>query len=315
MGSMSLAAMETASASTTLLPLAIAFTALTAASLAWVLIGMSNRDLPRQADSWDYDAVRRMRLRTGNLVYRVCEPLVDELASFPPLLRVIPLRVRRNLAAGASDLPWTAEEFAATKAIEGLLVAMGLGYVLSSLAGTTTCVLAAIVIALGYLPWAFVKLNRRGVARLDAIRRRLPYGVDLMALMMEAGAGFRESLATIAAENRDHPLGQELGKVHRAVEQGQTLRQALIDFRDRLQHDDISELVFSILKSQELGTPLGKIFLSLAEQMRLKRFQFAEKKAAEAETRMERPLLLLLIGCLMIAVGPFVLQAAAGYLP
>jgi tight adherence protein C len=311
-----LAAIETVSAAPLLLPLTASLTALAVGRLVWVVIGMSDHDFPHQADSWEFDAARRIRLRKGSLVYRICEPLVDELAAFSPLLRIVPLqRARRNLATGASDLPWTAEELAATKAIEGLLAAITLAYVFSSFMSTPTCILAAVLIGLGYPQGAFVKLNKQAIARLSAIRRRLPYGVDLMALMMEAGADFRESLATVAAENRDHPLGQELGKIHRAVERGQTLRQAMIEFRDRLQQDDVSEFVFSILKAQELGTPLGKIFLTLADQMRLKRFQWAEKKAAEAETRMEQPVLLLMIGCLIIAVGPFVLRAASGYLP
>jgi tight adherence protein C len=311
-----LAATEPASTVNVLLPMAVLFTAMSVARLAWLVIAMSDRDCPLEAHSWEFDAARRLRLRAGSIVYRLCEPLVDELASFSPLLRIYPLqRAKRNLAAGASALPWTAEDFTATETIEGLLAAIGVAYVLSTFFGNVTCVLAAIVIALGYPQWALLKLNKQAVARLSAIRRRLPYGVDLMALMMEAGAGFRESMATVAAEDRHHPLGQELGKVHRAVERGQTLRQALIEFRDRLQQDDVGEFVFSILKAQELGTPMGKILLTLAEQMRLKRFQWAEKKAAEAETQMEHPVLLLTIGCMIIAVGPFVLRAASGYLP
>jgi tight adherence protein C len=163
--------------------------------------------------------------------------------------------------------------------------------------------------------WAFIKLNKAAVLRLDRLKARLPYGVDLMALMMEAGAGFRDSLGAVARENSDHPLGQELGKVQYAIERGQTLRQALIEMRDRLNQDDVNEMVFSILKAEELGTPLGKIFLTLADQMRLKRFQWAEKKAGEAETQISYPGMLLMMACMIVAVGPFVLRAASGYLP
>jgi tight adherence protein C len=300
----------TIAAEARLLPiLAVTFSGLAVARLAWVLLTMSNRDCPRQADSWEFDAARRIRLRAGSLIHRLCEPLVDELASCPLLQRYPLARVRRNLLAGAGDLPWTAEEFAAVKTIEGLLVAGALAYALSSFYGTAVCILAAVLTSAGYPLWAMIKLNRQAVGRLDAIRRRLPYAVDLMALMMEAGAGFRESLATVVAEDRNHPLGQELARIHHSVDRGQTLRQALIEFRDRLHQDDISELVFSILKAQELGAALSKIFLSLADQMRLKRFQWAEKKAAEAETRMEQPVWVLMIACLIIAIGPIVLRA------
>ena len=296
-----------------LLPLTVIFTALAVGLLVRAVVVMFDREVATQADSWEFDAARRIRLRENILVYRFCEPLVDDLAAFPHFLRIIPLqRARRNLAAGAGELPWTAEEFAATRAIEGLLIATVVAYVFSSLVSTPVCVALTAFVAFGYPYLALQNLNKAAHARIDAIRRRLPYGIDLMALMMEAGAGFRESLEAVAAENHDHPLGQEFGKIHRALERGQTLRQTLTEFRDRMNQDDISEIVFSVLKAQELGTPLGQIFLTLADQMRLRRFQWAEKKAGEAETTIQYPTTLLLIACLMALVGPIVLEAAIG---
>ena len=316
MGTIVATAIDTAPSQDTLLLLAAGCTALAVGTLLAAIIRMCDRNVPSQVDSWEFDGARRIRLRAGSFVFRFLEPLVDDLASFTPFLRMVPIqRIERNLSAGADDLPWTAEEFAATKAIEGLLAAIAVTYIASSYCSPRTTVMLAFGVAVGYPFWTFGQLNKMANTRLDAIRRRLPYSVDLMALMMEAGGGFRESLQAVAVENCDHPLGQEFGKVHRSMERGQTLREALIDLRDRLNQDDVSEMVFSVLKAQELGTPLGQIFLTLAEQMRLRRFQWAEKKAGEAETKMNGPTMLLMMACLLVSVGPLILQAISGRLP
>ncbi|NLS93859.1 MAG: type II secretion system F family protein [Planctomycetaceae bacterium] len=310
------AALETSSKQELLLPLAVLCTGLAVGRLVWIFLAMINRDVPSEADSWEFDLARRIMLREGSAVYRFCEPLVDELAGFPLFLKLVPIQAgRRSLAAGASELPWKAEEFAATKAIEGIFVTSLSAYLLWSAFSPLASVGISVALGFAYVQWAFIKLNKAAVLRLDRLKARLPYGVDLMALMMEAGAGFRDSLGAVARENSDHPLGQELGKVQYAIERGQTLRQALIEMRDRLNQDDVNEMVFSILKAEELGTPLGKIFLTLADQMRLKRFQWAEKKAGEAETQISYPGMLLMMACMIVAVGPFVLRAASGYLP
>jgi tight adherence protein C len=299
-----------------LLPLVAICTAVAVGRLAWVLFVIFDREVQATADSWEFDAARRIRLRRGNQIYRFSEPLVDDLASFSPFLRLVPIqRTQRNLAAGASDLPWKAEEFAAVSAVEGIVVGSLCGVLSASMFTCAVSAVVGVVVALAYLLYAFTELNKTAVNRLDAIRRRLPYAVDLMALMMEAGAGFRESLAAVAQENHDHPLGEEFAKVHYAVERGQPLRQALIEMRDRLNQDDIKGMVFDVLKAEELGSPLTKTFLTLADDMRLKRFQWAQKKAGEAESRITHPGMVLMVACLIVAIGPFILRAVSGALP
>ena len=140
-------------------------------------------------------------------------------------------------------------------------------------------------------------------------KRRLPYAVDLIALMMEAGASFRESLATIVRENRGHALGEEFGQVLSEIEYGQTLRQALSNLRDRLADNELNEMIFAVHKAEELGTPLSMIFLRQAEQMRLMRSQWAERMAGKANANISFPGLIVMLGCMLIVIGPFVLNA------
>jgi len=72
-------------------------------------------------------------------------------------------------------------------------------------------------------------------------------------------------------------------------------------------------MVFSIL-SRRAGNAAWKIFLTLADQMRLKRFH-GRKESRKAETQITYPGMLLMVACMISAVGPFCACDASGYLP
>jgi tight adherence protein C len=151
-------------------------------------------------------------------------------------------------------------------------------------------------------------VERRARKRLGVIKERLPYVVDLIALMMEAGAGFMESLKTAATENRNHPLGQELALVVRDTDLGATRREALGNLRDRLDDPDFSDLLLAIIRGEELGTPLAEIMRTQADQLRLKQSQWQEKQSAEAQVAIIFPGLVVMAACILIIMAPFLLK-------
>jgi len=131
--------------------------------------------------------------------------------------------------------------------------------------------------------------------------------LDLIALTMEAGASFIESMTIAAKENQNHPLGQQLAEVLRDMSVGRTRKEALEDLQDRLGDENVTEITSAIIKGEELGTPLSQILRSQADQMRLKRSQWAEKAAAEAQVNIVFPGMIVMIACLIIVLAPFVL--------
>jgi tight adherence protein C len=143
---------------------------------------------------------------------------------------------------------------------------------------------------------------------------RLPFAVDQIALMMQAGAEFEGSLQTVVRDNADHPLGAEMGEVLRQVSLGRPRGQALEDLRRRLDDKDVSELVFAINKGQELGTPLSVILREQADQMRLKRSQWGERAAQEAQVQMVFPGMLVMVACLIVIIAPILLPAIMMFL-
>src|SRR5262249_12942364 len=147
------------------------------------------------------------------------------------------------------------------------------------------------------------------VRRRKRVLERLPFALDLMALMMEAGGNFPECLAAAVQENANHPLGEEFGEVLREINLGRTRKEALEGLKERLRDDDVSELVFALVKGDELGTPLAQTLRTQATQMLLKRSQTVEKEAAEAQVMIVFPGMVIMVACLLIIIAPFLLQA------
>jgi tight adherence protein C len=267
---------------------------------------------PRQllGTSHPFELHRRTELRGGSTVYRWFEPLIEELvARFGRRERVSMATLRQCLTASREKLPWKAEEFVAAKWVEGVM-AGGVTFAIFWLAGWSKIgPVLAIAVAILYAVLMTKSVRDRARKRLARIRIRLPFAVDLIALTMEAGGGFQECLQTAVSENGNHPLTDELAEVLRHISLGRPRNEALRALQERLQDDDINELVFAINKGEELGTPLSAILRDQAEQMRLKRSQRGEKAAAEAEVSIIFPGMVLMIGCLLIVVAPFVLPA------
>ena len=77
--------------------------------------------------------------------------------------------------------------------------------------------------------------------------------------------------------------------------------------RDRLNDDEITSIVGSILQGEQLGTPLAKLFRTQADVLRLKRTQRAETIAGEEGVQMLLPGILVMASTVIIIIGPFIL--------
>lgn len=265
----------------------------------------------RQQDG--FEETRRAELRASSSTYRNMEPLVDELTAFFP----------NNYAADqlahhmklSSDFPqWTPAEFMAAKTIEGALVFLGIFVLLFPFGFPFLAFGLAAVTGFTYPAMARRSVISTAQQRLRKVKLRLPFAIDQVSLMMEAGAGFEDSLRTVVADNPEHPLSVEFSEVVRQMALGRPRGQALTGLRDRMADDDISEIVFAIIKGEELGTPLSNILREQANQMRLKRSQWGEKAASEAEVQMVFPGMITMIACLLVIVAPILLPVLVKFI-
>lgn len=279
--------------------------------VARVVIHFLTQPRTERQRSLDYEYERRQRLREESLLYRLFEPLVDLLARSGPGRTPARLaRLQTQLILADEKLPWKPEEYLASRQVLALVFGLSLGvgcwYLLQSLmVGLGIAVMSTVL-----FEWVLTQqVGGRADKRLRTIKQRLPFAIDLMALMMEAGAGFLESVATVVRESEGHPLGQELGEVLRQIKLGRTRQEALEELGARLKDEDVGEFIFAVTKGEELGTPLSQVLRKQADQMRLKRSQWAEKAAGEAQVSIVFPGMIIMLACLLLVLAPFLLSA------
>ncbi|HEY7314774.1 MAG TPA: type II secretion system F family protein [Gemmataceae bacterium] len=252
---------------------------------------------------------RRTLLRQRSRSYRVLEPLVDRLElSCRPLWGNRLPEIQRDLDLAEPNAPWKAGEYLVFKVLEAVPLVL-FAAVLCALIFGALPALTLVVLALIALP----VLNRRRITDRArryrvGVRNRMPFLVDLMALMLESGAIFRECLETAASENRDHAVGDEFARVCRAIDQGVPQAEALRGFGRRIDDTDVYEMVFAINTAEERGTRLKETLADLAEQMRHRRIQWLERAAEEAKVHITWPGLLVMVACLLIVAAPLLLS-------
>ena len=254
-----------------------------------------------------YERERRQLIRASNPVYQWFEPLVDELASRQsngPDQEKISLALKLL----PEWPPWTPQDFIATRQVEAGLTGFVVGVLLWPILGPIVAAIGAVIVGTSYVAFWRVRVQELAQKRRTAFLKRLPYAVDLLALMMEAGAGFDEAIATLVEESPTHPVGQEFSYLLREIRLGRSRREALTQFRSRMDDESVREFVTAILNGEEFGTPLSRILRSQADQMRLKRSQWAEKAAGEAQVKIVFPGMIIMVACLLIIATPFIVK-------
>jgi len=284
---------------------------LAGAALGWAFLELLGGGKATWADRGRFEVTRRAKLQQGNPLFQSFESGIAQLAAWnerrnPALMD----KMNRHLAVSAEKVPWKAPEFLAVKQVEGVFVAILMG-VVGYFVFEDPFIGAACGIGGGYLyvEMAVKSLEKKAKLRLLRFKQRLPFAIDLMALMMEAGASFQDAMGTVVRESQGHPIAEELGQIQRDISLGRTRHDALVTLQTRLNDDDVTEIVFAVNKGEELGTPLGKILSNQAEQMRLKRTQWAEKASSEAQVNIVFPGMIIMVACLMIVVAPFIINA------
>jgi tight adherence protein C len=273
----------------------------------WIIAVLRSEDL-QQGIEWRYDVSRINELRRLDMFYRLFQPAIQLLAR--PNRKVfresLPAIYREIQAAGLPRF-WLAEEYLAKTQLIALFLAPIYVYVFFAWFETSGLVLA--VLAVVATAWLLRRrLAGRAHARLRQIKRRLPFLLDLLTLLMEAGSAFMGALKQAVDEFQGHPVAQEFGRVLADMNLGKTRAEAFQAMRDRLADDEITSIIGSVLQGETLGTPLANIFRTQADVLRIKRTQRAELVAGEAGVNMLLPAILVMAATVLIIVGPFLLN-------
>ena len=174
---------------------------------------------------------------------------------------------------------------AAIGAALGLLLGLLLGSPLNAVIGL------AVGTILGYyapVMWLKQKVDARRVA----IQKGLPDAMDLLVIAVDAGLGFDAALARVTDKYKN-ALSDMFAKVLREVSLGRARLEAMDEMGRSSGVDDLHNFIQAIIQSEQFGTGIGKILRIQADEMRRKRRQRAQEKAAQATLKM----LLPMVGC------------------
>ena len=146
-----------------------------------------------------------------------------------------------------------------------------------------------------------IGLSRTGRLRQERIERDLPDFLDILAVTVRAGLGFRAALTRVA-ESLGGPAGEEIVLTLRQMDLGVSRRDAFLALRDRNSSPQLAAFVAAQLQAEELGVPLSEALNDIAADMRRAAHQDARKRAAKAAPRVSLIVTSLIVPGSMIVI-------------
>jgi tight adherence protein C len=151
-------------------------------------------------------------------------------------------------------------------------------------------------------------LRRRAQARQQKFWKALPDSLDLLTTCVEAGLSLDFAFQRVAERQRG-PVGEEINRMLREKALGQTRKEALTTFAERIDLPDVYVFVNSVIQAETLGTSIGTVLRIQSRQLRIRRRQKAEESARKAAPKMVFPLVFFVMPSLFIVVlGPVILS-------
>ena len=241
----------------------------------------------------------------GNPLFRVMMFVVRLLARINVTwdLGAYEIMIKKKL--DAAGRPWDLKpaEYLGIKEASAILFGL-LSFGLYLLVPEFSPALILLVGVLGFLlPNVFV--NRQIKERHLSVLQDLPFCCDLLTLAVEAGLDFGTALERVVANGPPGPLRDELHMVVQEAKIGKTRKEAFTDFADRVQMQEISNFVGSIIQADRMGTGFATVLRIQSGQIRSSRFERAEKAAQKVPVKILFPIIIAnLLSIAVILVIP-----------
>ena len=241
---------------------------------------------------------------------RIWKPLAARVSSWvarhTPANKRIALENQLTLAGRPGDLTPTSFQmlrYALAFLLMGAGLVLGVAVIQSPAA---TALAGGFGSALGYFgPALWVRQRVR--ERQTEIQKALPDMLDLLTITVEAGLSFDMALGRVS-QKMQNALGYEVGQVLAEVRLGRPRLEALDALGRRCGVEDLHNFVQAVVQSEQMGVGVAKILRMQSEEMRRKRKQRAQEKAAQATLKMMLPM----VGCIfptlwIVLLGPAIL--------
>ncbi|MBX2885450.1 MAG: type II secretion system F family protein [Granulosicoccus sp.] len=206
-----------------------------------------------------------------------------------------------KLKRAGVDFTLTCEEFIASQLICSLLLCLITGFLLRN-SGILLFWCWPVALVAGFL-YPTIWLRDRTHARRTEILRALPFYLDVITLAVESGSNLAGGLSKAVQKSPDTALRSEISRVLRDIRSGKTRTDALHELADRTSSPEIGQIVAGLIQAEKTGSNLGPVLRVQAEQLRMQRFQRAEKKAAETPVKLLAPIFIFIFPTAFITLG------------
>jgi len=151
-------------------------------------------------------------------------------------------------------------------------------------------------------------LKQKASQRRKVFDRSIPDTLDLLTICLDAGLAFDAALREVS-DKVTGPMAEELTQTMSEMRYGRARKDALQDMSMRMASVDWSDFVAALILAQQLGAPMTSTVNIQADEIRRRRRQRAEEKAAQASLKMLFPML----GCIfptlfIVLMGPVALM-------
>ena len=228
-------------------------------------------------------------------LYKAFGPLLKSLAKY---IRLIPLPGIRERY-----------EFLAIKGVL-MVVAAGFALLVYFALIQNLLIVAALVFAGFLLP--DMRLSDSVRKRKQTYLRALPTFLDLLALAVEAGLGFDAAVRKLTEVLEPSPLTWGVQVLLRSMSVGRPRSEALREMAERLNLPDFTSFAHAVIQATESGASMGPVLRIQSNEMTFRRFERAEKQAAELPVKMLFPLFAFIFpATFLMIIGPLYFQIKA----
>lgn len=201
----------------------------------------------------------------------------------------------------------SAEQFYGVRIFAAVFSAL-VGWVLLS-AVESDDLLWLLLLAVGgyYFPLLWLRDMRE--KRRKNVLRALPVYLDFITMAVEAGLNLNGAVNQAMDKGPPGPLRNEFYMVVRDLRAGVPRADALRRMDKRLDMEEITSFVGTVIQAEKMGARLGAALRVQAVQRRTERFQRAEKLAMEAPVKLILPLIVFIFPVTFIVLAfPIVMK-------
>jgi tight adherence protein C len=249
-----------------------------------------------------------MKENFGN---RVIIPIVGRAGQLAR--RVTPLdardRIDKKLLLAGSPAGWDAERVLAFK----IIGAVG-GFVLSivliqfvNLSPFLQIIVTALLTFVGFVAPDSV-LNGQVENRKKEILRTLSDTLDLLTISVEAGLSLNAAIAMVV-RNVPGVLSSEFARMLQEIQLGVPRSDAFRHLSERTDVEELNAFALAMVQADVFGVSIASVLRTQAAQLRIKRRQAIEAKAAQTPVKIVFPLIICVLPSLFVVIiGPGAIQ-------